>query len=550
MAQPLELQWSNGLFSTKTSFTTLGISHITSDDQGNIYMAGWFQGSVDLDPGAGEEIISSGKEGFAGGESFLVKYDEEGKYVFGFALNAIISDVALSDQNEVYVVGTFDTIVDFNPSTAVNNLNGIQDEVFVARYKANGEYMDGYSTGTGSHVSVGAAKLDSKNNLCIYGSFDDTVEFDHLSVSTTDNNGALFLAKYSNFGSLQFVFDIESRTSNVSHDLTFDQDDNIFITGSFLARSAGVTLDLDPGPGNTNLKGFGGIDGFWAVYSPEGAYKEGYLYDGSVHNIALDAKGNIYISGSTVDSMDIDLGQSEHLIYTEPGGFDLYLAKYDSDLKLQYGMSVDGNSLNARMQNLLVDDKENVYVSGHFRDTLDLIKGKEGGRLISTGLRDVYIAKFDKDGELRFAHSFGSGSNDQSAHMSLDDKGNLWFAGQFSDSINLDVEETQSSILNPGDGGSVFVGMYTDGDAVGLSDLKEYTTNMYTENGNLVIEFLGTPIDGQVNVFQLDGQKVYEGSHVFNNEIRIRLSHLPKEQVLVVLASDGGKWTARKLYIR
>ena len=169
--QSLYMKWAKGLYSSKTSFTSLTIDNIEVDQVGNTYIAGLFQGSIDLDPGQGETIVKSDKEGFGHTASFVAKYDNQGNYLFGFKLEATIEVLIVSSSNELVVVGYIDTLTDFDPSSGKAELDGRTDKLFVAFYNENGGYKNSFSTGTGTRVGVYAAALDSRDNLYLFGTF-------------------------------------------------------------------------------------------------------------------------------------------------------------------------------------------------------------------------------------------------------------------------------------------------------------------------------------------------------------------------------------------
>lgn len=148
------------------------------DEQGNVYVLGIFQGTVDLDPSSSETILTSNEEGFGVTESFLAKYDSNGDFIFGFKLVANASSMTIAANNDILLFGNFDTIVDFNPSEAIHMLDGTQYNSFIARYNKDGEYQNAISIGQGGRSDVRLAGLDSENNLYLFGTFRDTVDID------------------------------------------------------------------------------------------------------------------------------------------------------------------------------------------------------------------------------------------------------------------------------------------------------------------------------------------------------------------------------------
>ena len=53
------------------------------------------------------------------------------------------------------------------------------------------------------------------------------------------------------------------------------------------------------------------------------------------------------------------------------------------------------------------DNSGNIYITGCFSDAADFNPGPNVANLVSRGLRDVFIAKYDSDGNYIWAHSGG-----------------------------------------------------------------------------------------------------------------------------------------------
>ncbi len=84
---------------------------------------------------------------------------------------------------------------------------------------------------------------------------------------------------------------------------------------------------------------------------------------------------------------------------------------------------------------LAVDDAGNTYVTGDFTDT-----AKVGTKsLTSKGGLDVFVAKFDKDGNVQWAEGFGGTSSDSVEDITVDDEGNTYITGTTQGSEGGDV---------------------------------------------------------------------------------------------------------------
>lgn len=548
--------WAKGLYSSQTTFNTLGPNSVELDDQGNVYVLGVFQGTVDLDPGSSETILTSNGEGFGYAESFLAKYDRNGDFIFGFKLDVNASNMAITSDGDIYLIGDFDTLVDFNPGEGIHTLDGTRYNTFIARYNKDGAYQSALGIGQGGRSDVRSVGLDSKNNLYLYGTYRDTVDIapsgNTKLLRTSSTNGALYLAKFSDNSALQFAFSINSQTTNWEPGLAFDSEDNVFISGPYFARGGSPPLDLDPGPNNTNFRGIAGVDGFWAKYSPDGDYLAGFLYDGNMRQLRIDNSNNLYLSGSTTDGMDVDLSAGEYKLYTAPGGFDQFLVKYNASFELIYGFTFRGNSMEMRTEDMRIDDNQNVYLCGDFRDTIGFVKGSAHGDIVAKGARDAFMAKFDKAGQLKYAHSFGSENTDAAKHLNLDNKGNIWLTGTFTDAITMETDNTQNTLVNTTGGGALFLSKFFDPLTLNLTPLENQLNKVmvYPSNGHVVVEFTNqNPIEATIKIIGINGQVYHTLANVNSTSVYISFSELPKNQAFIVRVENQGQYLSKKMYM-
>ena len=82
---------------------------------------------------------------------------------------------------------------------------------------------------------------------------------------------------------------------------------------------------------------------------------------------------------------------------------------------------------------ILVDASGNTYVTGYFTDSIEF----EGTKLMSQGKNDIYIAKYDANGDLMWAQSQGWYENDFARKLAEDWNGNIIVLGEYQDSTIL-----------------------------------------------------------------------------------------------------------------
>jgi hypothetical protein len=127
--------------------------------------------------------------------------------------------------------------------------------------------------------------------------------------------------------------------------------------------------------------------------------------------VTADSCGNIYVVGYTYGTFPSQ---------TSYGFFDAFLAKFDSAGNLlwvrQFGSSRDDFA-----HGLAVDGEGNIYVSGGTGGTLP-------GQT-SFGLEDIFLAKYDRNGNLLWLRQFGTSTNDNDYCVAVDPWSNVYVVG-------------------------------------------------------------------------------------------------------------------------
>ncbi|HWD48870.1 MAG TPA: SBBP repeat-containing protein [Rhizomicrobium sp.] len=134
----------------------------------------------------------------------------------------------------------------------------------------------------------------------------------------------------------------------------------------------------------------------------------------SGYGLALDAKGNAYVTGSTT----ADLSTTA----IADGNNDSFVAKYDSSgdqLWTQQIQTLNKNQSNA----VSVDTTGNVYIGGQ-------VTGVIGAGQTSSGSSDAYVAKLNSSGKVVYEQQFGTSGSDQVSAMMTAADGSLYVVSQ------------------------------------------------------------------------------------------------------------------------
>lgn len=295
-----------------------------------------------------------------------------------------------------------------------------------------------------------ASTLDNDESLVVVGSFDGTRDFDPSS--NTENldgsSGSMFIAKYNSNGEYQYSKLISGSGLCEPIDVEVDQQNNIYVTGHFAAAD----VDFDPGTGTNQQSHVGGSDIFLAKYRPDGTFVYARSMGGSGHDfgesIAIDNNSDIIITGRFVGTVDLDPGIDLSL-HESNGSSDIFLVKFDSSGTYLYSNSLGGPS-GELSHSVAFDDVGNFYLTGGFSSTVDFDPGPDVFELTSNGQHDIFLAKYDPDGNFLFANGFGSSEPEYGKSVTTDQLGNVYVTGRTAGSIDFDPGISESIISSNG----------------------------------------------------------------------------------------------------
>jgi hypothetical protein len=354
-------------------FQAIRIAH---DSYGDVYVCGNYWGTVDFNPGPSQTIKSSkGNYDF-----FVARYSPAGSLYWVLSSGGADRDycfsVAVDDSDQIYVGGTFESTMDFDPGSGVAQKSPLgYSDTFIVSYNRAGTYQ--WANTFGGGYSSYCISLDTFNNhVYSTGYFDSMVDFDPGSgVVEKWPSGYIdcYLLEYDN-------------------------------SGNYV---------------NVNTWGGG-----WSE-------TEGY-------SVGIDSSGNAFVHGRYDDSVDFDPGSGEDIKNPDTDG-EGFICKYNSNgtyqwvrtlpLKFQ-PMSID--------KEMAVSDDSYVYLTGEFKSTTDFDPSPDVYELTPVGSYDFYLVKLDTNGDFDWARSWGASSVDASTNIGADSSNNSYTVGTFYNTVDFD----------------------------------------------------------------------------------------------------------------
>jgi hypothetical protein len=332
--------------------------------------------------------------------------------------------VAVDVSGNAYVAGRFDSdTLNFGITTLTNA--GIGD-IFLAKYDASGNVLWAKSAGGTKYDFTRSIAVDSIGNVYLTGYFySSIINFDTivLTKSDTNNTSDIFLSKYDASGNVLWAKVLGGVNYDEANSVAADASGNIYLSGCFsesFINIDSITLTND----STGL-----YDIFIAKYNTDGNVLWAKSINGKdndeSYSVTVDASGNSFIVGSyfsSILSFDSTIISNVHAPYG-----DIFLAKYDTYGNVLWAKSAVGTE-NDFANSVAVDASGDSYVAGFFDSptlTFDPIT------LINLDYRNLFIAKYDANGNVLWAKSTGGPHWDYAYSVAADSSGNAYLSGSF-----------------------------------------------------------------------------------------------------------------------
>ena len=257
--------------------------------------------------------------------------------------------------------------------------------------------------------------------------------FDSLSAGGIE----IFATGYTNDGRVRWTRQYGGPGADQAFDNDVDSRGNAVITGSFNER-----VDF----GGTALVSRGAIlprygDAFVLKLDAAGGTKwvrqiGGTGSDGG-DEVVSGSHRNTYVIGDANGPVTF----SRSVALPPSGGRDSWAARYRADGTLVWARSLGGTG-EQQSHGIGAERDGNVLVTGEFQGTS--MFGSH--RLDSSGSPpDVFLAKLDRGGAIRWAQSFGDGDREIGRGVDGDARGNIYFTGEFAGTIELGSRTLTSS---------------------------------------------------------------------------------------------------------
>jgi len=382
-----------------TSFdSAYGIAGLSD---GSAVVTGSFAETATFGPGeSGETALTSA----GSGDMFVAKYNPDGSLAWARRAGGTDGDVgksiAVLADGSSFITGSFTGSATFGQGETNETSLAAAGwyDIFVAKYNPDGTLAWARQAG-GAYWDLGnsIAVLPDGSSL-ITGYFYGSATFGPGESGETEPTPYgyqdIFVAKYNPDGTLAWVTSAGTMDAEIGNAIAVLPDGSALVTGEFRGTPTF-------GSGETNetiLTSAGSDDIFIAKYNPEGTLAWAKRAGGSgtdVSNaIAVLSDGSPAVTGYFGGSATFGPGESNQIVATSAGNWDMFIAVYNPDGTLA-GVEQAGGGGDERGKSLAPCSGVSLLVAGYFDGTATFGQGQSSETiLISTGGENIFIAKY------------------------------------------------------------------------------------------------------------------------------------------------------------
>jgi len=384
----------------------------------------------------------------------------------GADVDGAMAITALSDDS-VVVAGSFFGSAAFGEDETneqVLTSAGLYD-IFIARYNFDGTLAWAKRAGSSAFDTGLAITTSSDNSTVVTGSIGGVATFGkgeaNETVLTSVGAYDIFVARYNSDGTLAWAKRAGGALCDVGYGVATLSNNSTIVTGVF----AGVATFGQDEPNQISMVSAGCHDIFVARYDSDGALEwaksAGGLSNQSSSNVAALSDNSTVVMGYFANSATFGPGETNEQILTSTGLMDIFIARYNSDGTLAWAKQAGGSDADVGMGITKLLDNSTI-ITGAFSGSSTFGSGEPNETVLnSSGSVDIFLARYDSNGMLKWAKSAGGASGDDGGNAITMLFGNLVVVtGYFSGSATFGPGETNETILTSTGDADIFIARY------------------------------------------------------------------------------------------
>ncbi|MEI6409588.1 MAG: SBBP repeat-containing protein [Bacteroidota bacterium] len=419
------------------------VTNVLTDPEGNLITIGIFTSVVDFDPGPG--VAALGVNG--SNDIFIQKSDPKGNFIWvkkiGGAQSDNSEDAKFDQYGNLYLLGTFNLTVDFDPGPGVFNLYGGSNstDAFVLKLDPNGNFIWAKQFNAADNADFWANNLalDSNGSIYVAGRYSGKLDAD-------PGNGTFYLSTAFYTYTEAAVIKLDA-TGNFSWAKTYGGSYNEEIASIAVDAQGGLisfgtfqgSVDFDPGPGVFyGTTDQASTDFFLQKLDSLGNFVWGRHWESNASfraNSACmkqDDNGNIILAGTIMGKFDSDPGPDVRSLNAV--NFNIFLEKLDTAGKFLWAKQIGGINF-GWLNGIDVDELGNIYTTGNFEHTCNFSTGITPMNLTADSSSNAFVLKSDFLGNSTWVKQILGQSSGAIVHVSP--RGDVYVGGSFRGTVNL-----------------------------------------------------------------------------------------------------------------
>lgn len=400
--------------------------------------------------------------------------------------------------------------------------------------------------------------VDNQNNIYVTGTFQDSLYLGNdFLMDAPKLQTFSFLIKLNPSGNLLWARKYSSTISVTARSLTVDAPEDLILSGTFEGNAffGSGFPGFSSGANDVFVMKINGQTGNPTFIRRIGGADHDYVL-----SHAVDAQGNIYLTGDFRAEMDVD--PSATVVNVAPIGLtDIFLIKLSPSGNYVWNKTYGSVGVDYG-QAVTVDLDNNVILTGRFSENISF--GSVAQARTSRGGTDIFLMKLNPSGNTLWVNAFGDTQNDFGMHLTTNKNGIIYFGGTFRGRVDFDPSNFSTN--TDANGGSDIIlalynqdGTYNDhftlggiaNEQIGGIALKSNGELISTGGFGAIADF--DPSSNEVNIFSNGGLDAFLWNtfvcvNPYLKTLRVEKSILcPGDKVLIQVEegylNDATQWS-------
>jgi hypothetical protein len=342
---------------------------------------------------------------------------------FGDPDDQALRSVAVDNANgDIYSFGDFEGVVSFGAEPLTAELSEpVKQDLVVIKHDLYGNPIWSRRFGDSSTQIALEMAIDGDGNLVFVGRMYGTIDIGGGMLHASGGND-IIIFKLDRDGNHIWSQIFGGKEPDRAVRLAFDAEGNVILTGTFTG-----TVDF----GVAKFMSFGQRDAFVAELErdtgePTFAMQIGGTGDDYGFGVDVDHDGDVVIAGRFGAPLELGGQMLPHA-----GDLDIYLARLDDAGQVLWAQSFGGSGAD-EIHDLRLQKNGDIVLLGAISDSVDF----GGGPLVSAGMRDIFLATLDHQGNHSWSARYGDAvdqfetdGTDTWLSLALDANGNIHIGG-------------------------------------------------------------------------------------------------------------------------